>query len=387
MHLKETDLLLKELAAGQHPAAADLRTAVALDGFLSGALTAADAAEFAQVSEEGFRTLLEHRRISHLLATHEGTPAGDIELSIVLPVYNEEGNVEELYHRLVQSLSDVSKYELIFVNNGSTDRSHELISEIQRSDPSVRIISLSRNFGHQGAITAGMDHSRGRAVILMDADLQDPPEVLPEMITKWREGADVVYAVRQKRKDNVIKRAAYFAFYRILSRFAEIDIPLDSGDFCLMDRAVVENLKALPEKVRFMRGLRAWIGFKQVPLHYERAARHAGESKYRVSHLFRFAFDGIVSFSSLPLRMASYVGLLICLGGVGYLAFALVSHFVSRIPEGWTSTVAIMLLLGGAQLLLLGVLGEYVARIYNESKKRPAYIVRSIEEDKHDGDN
>ncbi len=199
------------------------------------------------------------------------------------------------------------------------------------------------------------------------------------MIGKWHDGADVVYAVRHKRKDSVLKRGAYFTFYRLLKVLADIDVPLDSGDFCLLDRVVVDQLNALPEKNRFLRGLRAWVGFRQVPLHYERHARHGGVAKYRFRHLVKLALDGVVSFSTLPLRLAIYSGFLVCLGGLGYLAFAVISHFVNqRVPLGWTSTVALILLLGGTQLILLGILGEYVARIYDESKRRPTYIVKSV---------
>jgi len=267
----------------------------------------------------------------------------------------------------------------VFVDNGSVDNSADIIRELQTDDPSVILVTLSRNFGHQGGLTAGIDHTRGQAVVLIDADLQDPPEVIVDMVDQWRAGAEVVYAVRQKRKDNSLKRSAYFVFYRLLKRFSDIEIPLDAGDFCLMDRAVVDHLKALPEKSRFLRGLRAWLGFSQTPLYYERAARYAGDPKYRFRHLFRFAMDGVVSFSSLPLRAASYAGVLVCLVGVGYLLFALFAHFFSEgIPQGWTSTVALILLLGGTQLVVLGLLGEYIARVYDETKARPTYIVKSV---------
>jgi dolichol-phosphate mannosyltransferase len=380
MYLKETQLLLDELGAKNHRSVPDLREARAIDGFLTGEMSATEAAGFARISADQFRALLQRRGISHLL---DGARPRDVndkpEISVVLPVFNEQDNIEEIHRRLVNVLQSVSSFELIFVNNGSYDDSGARISEIQGSDPHVKLVDLSRNFGHQGALTAGIDQSLGRAIVLMDADLQDPPEVLEEMIARWHEGAEVVYAVRQKRKDNVLKRAAYFAFYRFLRRCSDIEMPLDSGDFCLMDRVVVDHLKALPEKSRFLRGLRAWVGFKQVPLYYERAERHAGESKYQFRHLFRFALEGLVSFSSMPLRLAVYCGFLVSLSGIGYLAFALVSRLInSQLPAGWTSTVALILLLGGTQLILLGVLGEYIARIYDEAKKRPTYIIKSI---------
>ncbi len=383
MHIKETKLLLDELGARDHVSVSTLREAVAVDGFLTGTVSASEAATLGDTTTDEFRIWLERRGISHLLDI--GREAGQVaisetpEISVVLPVFNEEENINELHRRLVLVLESVLDYELVFVNNNSSDRSAEIITDLQHSDPRIRLVNLSRNFGHQGSLSAGMDMCSGRAVILMDADLQDPPEVLPEMIEKWRDGADVVYAVRQKRKDGVIKRSAYFTFYRLLRRCADIDLPLDSGDFCLMDRAVVDHIKALPEKSRFLRGLRAWVGFQQVPLYYERAARHSGESKYHFRHLFKFALEGLVSFSSMPLRMAAYWGVLVCLSGIGYLAFAVISHFATnRVPPGWTSTVALILLLGGSQLVLLGVLGEYIARIYDETKKRPTYIVKSV---------
>lgn len=383
MHLRETKLLLDELSSRNHCSEPGLREALAIDGFLTGEMTVEEAAGLGKVSAEEFRALLQRRGISHLLDSSVKPQlvrkTGVPEISVVLPVYNEQDNVQELHRRLVNVLTPMADFELIFVNNGSYDLSGEKIAELQFADPHVRLVTLSRNFGHQGALTAGIDQSAGRAIVLMDADLQDPPEVLAEMISKWRDGADVVYAVRQKRKDGLIKRASYFVFYRFLRRCSDIDMPLDSGDFCLMDRIVVDHLKALPEKSRFLRGLRAWIGFKQVPLYYERAARHAGESKYHFRHLFRFALEGLVSFSSMPLRLAVYCGFLVSLTGIGYLAFAVVSRLInSQLPAGWTSTVALILLLGGTQLILLGVLGEYIARIYDETKKRPTYIIKSV---------
>ncbi len=299
------------------------------------------------------------------------------EVSVVLPVYNEAENLPELYRRLARVLDEAS--EVIFVNDGSVDNSAELIRELHRQDPRIKLISFSRNFGHQAAITAGIDHSRGKAVILMDADLQDPPEVLLRMLEQWRAGAEVVYAVRHKRKESIFKRAAYFTFYRLLQLVSNIDIPLDSGDFCLLDRRVVEQLKRLPERNRFLRGLRSWVGFHQVALHYEREARHAGEAKYTFRKLVRLALDGILSFSSFPLRLSTYAGLLTCCAGVLYLAYALVAYFAQgHSPQGWTSLTVLILLIGGVQLVLLGAIGEYIARIYEETKQRPNYIVKEL---------
>jgi dolichol-phosphate mannosyltransferase len=381
-HIEETYLLLTELSNREHYAAAALRESWLVDAFLKGELSASEASALGGVSDSKFRAWLEKRNLSCLLDTpRDKTPHDSTdrpEISVVLPIFNEEENLPELYRRLVKVLGE-SSYEILFVNDGSSDRSLDLICELREINPKVKLINLSRNFGHQAAITAGIDHSLGRAVVLLDADLQDPPELIAEMLDKWRSGNEVVYAVRQKRKDGIIKRSAYFWFYRLLKMLSNIDIPLDSGDFCLMDRAVVEKLKALPERNRFLRGLRSWVGYKQVALPYERHARHAGTPKYTFRKLVKLALDGIVSFSSFPLRVAAYIGFLTCLSGICYLIFAVIAHFVNnRVPVGWTSTVALILLVGGSQLLLLGVLGEYIARIYDESKQRPPYIVKSF---------
>lgn len=302
------------------------------------------------------------------------------ELTIVLPIFNEEANIPELYRRLCQAFNCIElarNVEILFVDDGSSDASATLITRLHKEDPRVRLLSFSRNFGHQAAITAGIDYSYGQAIVLMDADLQDPPELLLQMIEQWRNGAEVVYAVRHKRKESIFKRLSYFTFYRLLQLISNIDIPLDSGDFCLMDRRVAEQIKALPEKNRFLRGLRSWVGYRQVAVHYEREARYAGEAKYTFRKLFRLALDGILSFSSFPLRLATYVGLLTCAAGVMYLGYIMAFRFVGGIaPQGWTSLIALVLLIGGVQLIILGAIGEYIARIYDETKQRPNYIVR-----------
>lgn len=301
-----------------------------------------------------------------------------LEVSVILPIYNEEENLNELYRRLTEVLkSKVSGYEIIFVNDGSRDNSKKLIAGFYEHDKNVKLINFSRNFGHQAAFSAGIDYCRGEAVILMDSDLQDPPEVLPEMIDKWRGGADVVYAVRKKRKETAFKKSSYFFFYRFLQLVANIDIPLDSGDFCLMNRRVVEELKSLPERNRFLRGLRSWVGFEQAELCYERDARFAGEPKYNYRKLAGLALNGIISFSSFPLRLATYLGFLTFLLGIIFLSFIVVLYFISgQAPQGWTSLTVIVLLVGGVQLVLLGAIGEYIARIYDETKQRPNYIVK-----------
>jgi dolichol-phosphate mannosyltransferase len=303
------------------------------------------------------------------------------EISVVVPLYNEQENVPELHRRLSAALGGLGgDYELVFVNDGSRDRTAELLNALHARDARVTVIHLSRNFGHQPAVCAGLDHARGRAVVVMDGDLQDPPEVLGAFVAKWREGHDVVYAVRQNRKENVFKRAGYWTFYRLLRAVSDLDIPLDSGDFCLMDRKVVDVLKHLPEQLRFVRGLRTFVGFRQVGLCYDRAARHAGKPKYTFRTLAGLAADGLVSFSSYPLRLVTYcgfasVGLALVLT-VWALADALVTHTG---PHGWASTIIVVLFMSAIQLLSLGVMGEYVRRIFLESKGRPAYIVGEVQ--------
>lgn len=379
--LETTCGLLAELARENHPAAMPLREAWLIDLHLQGCLSAAEAATLGNVSEEQFRSWLQQRHNFHLLGTAnqngKTVPSAQApEFSIVLPIYNEQENIPKLYNRVTDVLKSLGTYEIIFVNDGSIDDSPKVIRQLKENDSCVRLLNLSRNFGHQAAITAGIDRSRGQAVMLLDADLQDPPELLPLMIEKWREGFHVVYAVRQKRQENIFKRSAYFIFYRLLRMLAEIDIPLDSGDFCLMDRVVVEQLRQLPERNRFLRGLRSWVGFRQTSLLYERHARYLGEPKYTLKKLVKLALDGLIAFSSAPLRLAAYLGFSTSIAGLGYLCYALMARlFFGSVPQGWTSLVALILLLGGAQLVLLGVLGEYIARIYEECKQRPSYIV------------
>ena len=307
----------------------------------------------------------------------------DTQVSIVLPIYNEQENIPALYDRLNEVLSaeefSACAAEIIFVDDGSRDTSVDLIMALREKDSRVKLARLSRNFGHQAAITAGMEVSRGDCVILMDSDLQDPPEVLARMVAAWRDGADVVYAVRQKRKESAFKRLTYYSFYRLLQKIANIDIPLDSGDFCLMDRKVVDQLKKMPERNRFVRGLRSWVGFTQVALPYERHARYSGEAKYTFGKLMQLALNGIFSFSSFPLRLATYFGLMIVLLGFLGLIGVIAAYFIrGHFPEGWASMIVIMLFVGGVQLLILGAIGEYVALIHDEVKQRPSYIIREF---------
>ena len=299
-------------------------------------------------------------------------------VSVVVPVFNEQQTLDRLIERLTQALDGAGeRFEVVFVNDGSRDRSAELLRAHHARDPRMKYVSLSRNFGHQVAVTCGLDHAQGDAVIVMDGDLQDPPEVLPGLIARWREGFDVVYAVRRRRKEGWAKVLAYKAFYWILRRVSYLDIPLDSGDFSLIDRRVIDLLASMPERNRFVRGLRTWVGFRQVGYEYAREARFAGQSKYSLAKLFKLAFDGLVSYSYVPLRLVSNVGLLVSATALGYMGYLLVARLFGGTPiEGWTSTVVIVLFLGGVQLLSLGVIGEYVGRIFEEVKQRPHYVVR-----------
>ena len=303
---------------------------------------------------------------------------GPPELSVVVPVYNEEENLPELMRRLDHVLADLTDdWEILFVDDGSRDASVDLIRAQHERDARVKLIRLSRNFGHQAALNAGLTHAHGDAVVMMDADLQDPPEVLADFVRAWRDGAEVVYGIREHRQGNVAKRAGYRTFYRVYRRLADIDVPLDSGDFCLMERQVVDAIRDLPESERFLRGLRSWVGFEQVGVPYDRPERFVGEPKYSFTGLVRLAVDGLLSFSATPLRLSSLLGAFTALAGVLYVLFALLSRLrTGDIPEGWTSTIAIVLVLGGVQLLMIGIVGEYLARVYAETKRRPTFIIR-----------
>jgi dolichol-phosphate mannosyltransferase len=304
-----------------------------------------------------------------------------VEISVVVPIFNEQENIAELHRRLTAALALLgAPYEIVFVDDGSRDATPRLIDELRQSDPHLALAQLSRNFGHQSAVCAGLDYARGRAVIVMDGDLQDPPEVIPQFVARWREGYDVVYAVRKHRKEGPIKRAGYFAFYRLLNAISELDIPLDSGDFCLMDRRVVEALQALPERKRFVRGLRTFVGFRQTGLAYERAAREAGGAKYTFAALVGLAVDGLVSFSSYPLRLVTQLGLASAALALALAVWVFVDAYVQHTaPRGWASTIVVVLFMGSVQLISLGIIGEYIRLIFLESKGRPSYIVGRYE--------
>jgi dolichol-phosphate mannosyltransferase len=296
--------------------------------------------------------------------------------SVVVPIYNEEATLPEFTRRLVSVLKDHGDYEVLFVNDGSTDRSEELIELFCHENSSIKLLSFSRNFGHQEAISAGLAFSSGAAVAVMDGDLQDPPEVLPEFFSKWKEGYEVVYAIRRRRKENMFKRLAYFCFYRILTAFADVNIPLDSGDFSVMDRQIVDKLNELPERNRFVRGIRAWLGYRQIGLEYERQERFSGKTKYTFTKLSNLAYNGLISFSRRPLIVATKLGILIT--SIAFLTIFIIiwrKLFLGIEPQGWTSIIVVVLFLGGTQLLILGILGEYIGRIFDEAKGRPNYIL------------
>jgi polyisoprenyl-phosphate glycosyltransferase len=307
------------------------------------------------------------------------------ELSLVIPCYNESAVLPLLRERLVHSLSRIgAEWEVILVDDGSHDGTFAQLAAIHAEDARFKVLSFSRNFGHQTAVFAGLWHAAGNFVAVMDADLQDPPEFLPACLDKLNEGYDVVYAVRRQRKENWFKRICYRLFYRLLKSIAEVEIPLDTGDFCVMRQHVVAVLRQMPERNIFVRGLRAWSGFRQVGMEYNRDARAAGETKYPFRKLVRLAMDGVFAFSPLPLRMAAYMGfasLALSLVATVFivtwkvLGFRLFGHYPSAVP-GWTSLVCLMLFLNGIQFLIMGIMGEFIGRIYNETKQRPRWIIR-----------
>jgi dolichol-phosphate mannosyltransferase len=300
-------------------------------------------------------------------------------LSVVVPVYNEEEVLPAFYSRLTAVLGSLPfPVEILFVNDGSSDGTARLLEQLVASDGRVKVLGFTRNFGHQAALSAGLDHSSGDAVVLIDADLQDPPELIAEFCKKWQEGHDVVFGRRRRRHEGWLKRSIYHAFYKVLRLLANIDIPLDTGDFSLLDRKVVRRLRELPERTRFLRGLRSWVGLRQTGVEYERPARHSGRSKYSLAGLLKLAFDGIVSFSTLPLKAALFLGLLVSfVGFAGILLLVYLRLLHTFDLPGWTSLMVVTLFLGGIQLTTIGIVGEYIARIYEEVKFRPLYLVES----------
>ena len=304
-------------------------------------------------------------------------------LSVVIPCFNEELVLPAAHERLSQAVSAIDgfEHELIFIDDGSRDDTFRLLTEIQSHDSQARVLRLSRNFGHQIAVTAGLEAAAGDVIVVIDADLQDPPEAIAEMIDLWRQGNHVVYGIRTTRAgESRFKLMTAKAFYRIINRFSETSIPIDTGDFRLMDRSVVDVLLAMPERGRFLRGMVSWVGFRQVPLPYERDARHAGRTKYSLFKMIQFAMDGIISFSVLPLRLAALTGLIAIWFALAGIVMAVVVRLLGlydlRLGRGWASLFVAVLFMGGVQLLSLGVMGEYLGRIYTEVKRRPLYAVQ-----------
>ena len=300
-------------------------------------------------------------------------------ISIVVPMYYEEKVADECYKRLKKVMNDNNiNYEFIFVNDGSKDKTFEILNKIAEEDNNTKIISFSRNFGHQIAVTAGVDKAKGDAVVVIDADLQDPPELIPKMIDLWNEGYKVVYAKRKKRKgESFFKLFTAGMFYRILDKMTDIDIPLDTGDFRLMDRDVVNVLKTMKENNRFVRGMVSWVGFKQTPIEYERDERFAGETKYPLKKMLKFASDGIISFSAKPLKLMGSLGVFCVSVSLIIFLYALIRKLTNdvNVVSGWASIMTAVTFLGGVQLLSISVLGEYIGRIYDESKGRPLYVI------------
>lgn len=304
----------------------------------------------------------------------------DIFYSVVIPVHNEENNILELYTRLTRVLDSLHKpYEIIYVNDGSTDTSIAVLRKIADSDKQAKIVDLSRNFGHQTAISAGISFVSGKAAIIMDADLQDPPSVIPEFIKRWESGFFVVYGIRRKRKESFLKRSCYFVFYRIQEKMAKIRIPLDAGDFCLMDKKIVDILRKMPERNRFIRGIRSWIGFPQIGVEYERDFRFGGKPKYSMRKLIRLAFDGIYSFSDIPLKISLIFGSFISVLCFVFILCIIYQRLVYGTSIYGIATISVSILfLGGIQLIAIGVIGEYIGRIYDEVKQRPIFIIKQI---------
>jgi dolichol-phosphate mannosyltransferase len=301
-------------------------------------------------------------------------------VSVVVPCYNEALVIGETHRRLVEVLEQLegARFEIVYVDDGSRDETARALGELQATDERVRVLLLSRNFGHQIAVTAGLEHASGEAVVIIDADLQDPPGVIAEMYAQWREGSHVAYGVRTDRAgETAFKLWTAKMFYRLINRLSGIEMPLDTGDFSLLDRSVVEALLAMPERDRYLRGMVSWVGFRQTPVYYKRAPRFAGASKYPLLKMLRFATDGVISFSFTPLRLATWMGfvaLAMAFGGIVYAV--LLRLYTNDWVRGWASLFVAVLFMGGVQLVSLGIIGEYIGRIYGEVKQRPLYFVR-----------
>lgn len=302
-----------------------------------------------------------------------------MELSVIIPIYNEEENIRLLYDRLrAVAVGMKVSYEFIFVNDGSKDRSGSLIKDLAGSHPEVKYINFSRNFGHQIAVTAGLDKVSGEAIVIIDADLQDPPELIAEMYAKMQEGFEVVYARRRKREgESAMKKWTAKSFYRILSRITSVEIPVDTGDFRIMHRRIVEELRKMPEQHKFLRGQISWIGFNQTYIEYDRDERNAGETGYTYRKMINFALDGITGFSDVPLKIVTYFGIIVTAFAFLVLAYVLLSRFIwDDYVQGWASLMITILFIGGVQMIAVGIIGEYLSRMNANIRKRPLYIVR-----------
>lgn len=299
-------------------------------------------------------------------------------LSVAIPVHNEESVLPELLKRLGTVLDSLpgGPHEMLFVDDGSTDKTYDLLETAARNDARIIALSLSRNFGHQAAITAGLDHVTGDAVVVMDGDLQDVPEVIPQFVEKYRRGFDVVYAKRIRRKEPWALRLCYYVFYRLMASLSDIQLPLDSGDFGLMSRRVIDHVRQMPEHHRYLRGMRTWVGFRQTGIEVERAERHSGRSKYSVMRLIKLAFDGIFAFSIVPIRAAALLGAFVMFLSSFFIVYSIYIRLIlHKSPQGFTALIVAITFLSGIILFFLGVIGEYVGRIYEELKARPHYII------------
>lgn len=302
-------------------------------------------------------------------------------ISVVIPMYFEEDVVDETYGRLTSAMQRIKdyKYELIFVNDGSTDKTLAKLLGYKNIDHNVKVIDFSRNFGHSAAVSAGIDYAKGDAVVLIDADLQDPPEVIIEFVNEWEKGHDVVYGTRLQRKgETIFKKTTAYMFYAFLDRLSEIHIPRNTGDFRLMDRKVVDALKLMPEKNRFIRGMVSWVGFDQKAVEYTRDERYAGETKYSIGKMFSFANDAIISFSMKPLQIVSYIGLITLVIDILFIVYILASMFMGKVVSGWTSLMLVITFFFGVHFLVLGIFGQYIAGIAKDEKNRPVYLVKDI---------
>ena len=302
------------------------------------------------------------------------------KISVVVPMYYEEEVAKQCYDRLKQTLSKIEnyEYEIIFVNDGSKDKTLEILEGIAKEDEKVKIISFSRNFGHQAAVTAGIKYVTGDAVVIIDADLQDPPELIPEMLKYWEEGNEVIYGKRKTRKgESAFKLLTAKMFYKTLNMLSDVEIPKDTGDFRLVDRKVVDVVNSMPEHNKFLRGLFSWVGFKQMPYEYERQERYAGKTKYPIKKMLKLASDGIISFSTKPLKIVGGLGILTIILSIGILIYSLISYIfnLNQLTAGWTSIMVAITLFSGVQLLSIWIIAEYIARIYDDTQKRPEYII------------